>query len=185
MILEIKVGSSLAFSHSSRHTFTRHCFWSFVKSRGVGGQTSRQSSAHSNFLLRSGKLHNWFKQCLWARGLLGDRLRGRVLEFCQHFMSFCWCLVALNIRHLQRTLSGPWNMNAIQKPLSGLKNFSKSLLKHFKCFSSRLSELHAKLDADTLLFCHPSQAKQTWSWKIARVKTMRFHSVVSRGRLMQ
>jgi hypothetical protein len=35
MILEIKVGSSLAFSHSSRHMFRCRCFWSFVKSQGT------------------------------------------------------------------------------------------------------------------------------------------------------
>jgi hypothetical protein len=33
--LQIKVRSSLAFSHSSRHKFMCHCFRSFVKSRGT------------------------------------------------------------------------------------------------------------------------------------------------------
>jgi hypothetical protein len=32
-----------------------------------------------------------------------------------------------------------------------LRMFSKSLIKHFKCFDSRLTELHAKPDADMLL----------------------------------
>jgi hypothetical protein len=32
MILEIKLGFSLAFSHNSRRMFTCCCFWSFVKS---------------------------------------------------------------------------------------------------------------------------------------------------------
>jgi hypothetical protein len=31
-------------------------------------------------------------------------------------------LVALNVRHLQLTLDKPSNVNAIQKPLSGIKN---------------------------------------------------------------
>jgi hypothetical protein len=35
MILEIKDGSSSAFSRSSTHTFRRRYFWSFVKSRGT------------------------------------------------------------------------------------------------------------------------------------------------------
>jgi hypothetical protein len=39
-------------------------------------------------------------------------------------------------------------VNAIQKLLSGLKNV---LTKHFKGFGSGFTELHAKLDADTLL----------------------------------
>jgi hypothetical protein len=34
MILEIKVGSQLPFSGSSRHTFMHRCFWSFVKELG-------------------------------------------------------------------------------------------------------------------------------------------------------
>jgi hypothetical protein len=42
-------------------------------------------------------------------------------------------------------------MNAIQKPLSGLKNVPKNLMKHSKGFGSGFTELHAKLDADTLL----------------------------------
>jgi hypothetical protein len=32
-----------------------------------------------------------------------------------------------------------------------LKMFSKSLIKHFKAFSSRFTKLHAKLDADMSL----------------------------------
>jgi hypothetical protein len=31
--------SSLAFCHSSRHTFACHCFWSYVKSRGTNFTT--------------------------------------------------------------------------------------------------------------------------------------------------
>jgi hypothetical protein len=42
-------------------------------------------------------------------------------------------------------------MNAIQKPPSGKRMFSKSLTKHFKGFAGEFIELHAKLDADTLL----------------------------------
>jgi hypothetical protein len=38
--------------------------------------------------------------------------------------------------------------------------FSKSLTKHFKGFGSRLTELHEKLDADTLLDL-PSIADKT------------------------
>jgi hypothetical protein len=42
-------------------------------------------------------------------------------------------------------------VNAIQNPLSGLKNVSKSLTKHFRGFSSGFTELHAQFGADTLL----------------------------------
>jgi hypothetical protein len=42
-------------------------------------------------------------------------------------------------------------VNAIQKPLSGLKNALQNLMKHFKGFGSRFTELQAKVDADTLL----------------------------------
>jgi hypothetical protein len=44
------------------------------------------------------------------------------LKFFQHFLSFCWCLVTVNIRHLQLTLHGPLNVSTIQILLSGLKN---------------------------------------------------------------
>jgi hypothetical protein len=37
-------------------------------------------------------------------------------------------VVALNIRHLQPTLDQPWNMGAIQKPLSSLKKCSAKAL---------------------------------------------------------
>jgi hypothetical protein len=34
-------------------------------------------------------------------------------KFIQHFLSFCWCLVALSVRHFKLTLDGPGNVNAI------------------------------------------------------------------------
>jgi hypothetical protein len=42
-------------------------------------------------------------------------------------------------------------MNAIQKPLSCLTNVLQTLMEHFMGLSSRFTELHAKLDADTFL----------------------------------
>jgi hypothetical protein len=42
-------------------------------------------------------------------------------------------------------------VNAIQKPLSGLKNVLQKPTKHFKGFGSGFTKLHAKLDADMLL----------------------------------
>jgi hypothetical protein len=63
--------------------------------------------------------------------------------------------------------------------------FSESLTKHFKGFGSGFTELHAKLDADTLLdFDIHRRKKETRSRKSTRVKTMRVHSVVPHGRLM-
>jgi hypothetical protein len=42
-------------------------------------------------------------------------------------------------------------MNAIQKPLTSLKNVLQKPMKHFKGFSRGFTKLHAKLDAVTLL----------------------------------
>jgi hypothetical protein len=72
-------------------------------------------------------------------------------KFFQHFLSFCWCLVTLNVRHLQLTLNQPSNTNAIQKPLSSLKYVFQRSREAFHRFGSEFSELHAKLDAHTLL----------------------------------
>jgi hypothetical protein len=77
----------------------------------VGGpivMMKEQCGVCIHFLLRSlGKHHNLSQWCLQAYGLFGDSLRGRVLEFFKHFLSFCWCLVTLNVRHLQLTLNRP------------------------------------------------------------------------------
>jgi hypothetical protein len=58
--------------------------------------------------------------------------------------------------------------------------FSKGLTKYFKGFGGGFIELHAKLDADTLLnfAIHLGQNK-TQSRKSSHVKTMRVHSAVS------
>jgi hypothetical protein len=59
-------------------------------------------------------------------------------------------------------------------------------MKHFKGFGGGFAELHAKLDADTVLdFAIHGRRNETRSRKSTRVKTMRVHSAVSRGRLMQ
>jgi hypothetical protein len=64
--------------------------------------------------------------------------------------------------------------------------FSKSLTKHFKRFGSGFTELHANLDAGKLLdFAIHCRQKETQSKKSTCMKTMRVHSVVSHGRLMQ
>jgi hypothetical protein len=62
----------------------------------------------------------------------------------------------------------------------------KASMKHFKDFGSGFTELHAKLDADTLLdfAIHHSQ-KETQSQKGTCVKTMCVHSAVPHDRLMQ
>jgi hypothetical protein len=92
----------------------------------------------------SGKLYKWSQRCLRAHGLFGEDLRGWVLEFLQHFLSFCRCLVALNVCHLQLTLDRPRNVNVIKKLLSGLKNV---LQKQTWC--RHVAQL-----------CHPSQTKR-------------------------
>jgi hypothetical protein len=62
-------------------------------------------------------------------------------------------------------------------------------MKHFKGFSIRFTELHAKVDADTLLdfaiHCRQNKTQSKKKKKKARVKTMRVHSMVSHGKLMQ
>jgi hypothetical protein len=60
---------------------------------------------------------------------------------------------------------------------------SKSITKHFKGFGNGFTELRIKLDADTLLdfVIHRSQNET----RSTRVKSVRVHSTVSRGRLMQ
>jgi hypothetical protein len=64
--------------------------------------------------------------------------------------------------------------------------FSESLTKHLKGFSSGFTELRAKHDADTLLdFAFHRRQNEELSWKSTRVKIIRVHSAVSRGRLMQ
>jgi hypothetical protein len=64
--------------------------------------------------------------------------------------------------------------------------FTKSLKKYYKGFGNGLTKLHAKLDADTLLdFAIHCRQNETRSRKSSHVKTMRVHSVVSHGRLMQ
>jgi hypothetical protein len=154
----------------------------------VGGRVvmKEQCGACSNFLLRSGILHNWFQWCLRADELFSDSLHGWVLEFFQQFLAFCWRLVTLNIRHLQLTLDQPWNVNAIRKPLSGLKNVLQKPHNAFQRFSSWFAELRTKLDADTLLdFAIHHRQNETWSQKSTRIKIVCVHSAVSRGRLMQ
>jgi hypothetical protein len=70
-------------------------------------------------------------------------------------------------------------VNAIQKPLPGLKECSPS-------FGSGFTELQAKLDADTLLdFAIHRRQNETRSRKITGVKTVVVHSAMSRGRVMQ
>jgi hypothetical protein len=57
---------------------------------------------------------------------------------------------------------------------------------HFRGFGSRISELHAKLDADTLLdFAIHRRQTETQGQENSCIKTMSFHSAMSRGRLMQ
>jgi hypothetical protein len=64
--------------------------------------------------------------------------------------------------------------------------FSKSLTKHFKGFGSEFTELHAKLDAVSLLdFAIHRRQNETLYRKSTRVKTVCVYSAMSRGRLMQ
>jgi hypothetical protein len=56
---------------------------------------------------------------------------------------------------------------------------SKSLAKHFRGIGSGFTELHAKLDADTLLdFDTHRKQNETRSRKSTSVKTMHVHSAI-------
>jgi hypothetical protein len=64
--------------------------------------------------------------------------------------------------------------------------FPKSLMKHFKVFGSRFTELYAKLEANMLLnFSIHHRQNERQSRKSTRVKTVRVHCVVSGCRLME
>jgi hypothetical protein len=59
-------------------------------------------------------------------------------------------------------------------------------MKHFMGFSSGFTELHAKLDVDMLLdFAIHCPQNKSRNRKSTHVRTMRVHSAVSRGTLMQ
>jgi hypothetical protein len=76
-------------------------------------------------------------------------------------------------------------VNPIQKPLSNLNNVLQKPHEAFQGFWYGFTEIHAKLDADTLLDFAIHHRQKERSQKSTRVKTMHFHSAVSRGRLMQ
>jgi hypothetical protein len=77
-------------------------------------------------------------------------------------------------------------MNAIKKSLSDLKNVLQRPYEAFQGFGSGFTELHAKLDSDTLLdFAIHRRQNETRSRKSTRVKTMCVYSAVSCDRLMQ
>jgi hypothetical protein len=69
-------------------------------------------------------------------------------------------------------------VNAIQKPLFGLKNVLQKPQEAFQGFTG-FTNLHAKLYA---IHC---KQNETQSQKSTRVKTVRVHSAMSHGRLMQ
>jgi hypothetical protein len=180
MILEIKVGSSLAFSRSSRHTFTRRCFSSFVKNRGTSFAAMRR-------MFRSpGKLHNWHQRRLRAHVLFGEGLRAWFLDFLNIFRRFAcaWSPWTFFIFNWHSTGLETWM--SLRNRCPAYRMFYKSLTKHFKGFSSGFTELHAKIDVNTLFdFAIHRRQNETRSRKSTRVKTLLVHSVVTRGRLMQ
>jgi hypothetical protein len=73
-------------------------------------------------------------------------------------------------------------VNAIQKPLFGLKNV---LTKHFSGFGSGFTERHAKLDVDTLLNFAIHRRQNKTKSKKHPCTSMHIHSAVSHGRLIQ
>jgi hypothetical protein len=166
MILEIKVGSSLAYSYSSRHLFTCCCFWSFLKNQV---HTSQPCGTCSNILLTSpGKLCNWSQQCLQAHGLFGDIFAD---EFSAIFCNFAiawlhWTFAIFN-----------WHSTGLKTWMSfkitvWLKDCSPKASRSITRVSvSRITELHTKIDADTLLnFAIHCRKNEKRSWKSTHVK---------------
>jgi hypothetical protein len=141
----------------------------------------------SNFLLRSpGKLHNWYQWCLPAHGLFGDGLCGWVLEFLNIFCRSAGAWSPWTFVILQQTLDRPWNVNVIQKPLSGLKNFLQKPLKAFQGFWQWIYQASRKTCCRYVAwFAIHSRQNRTWCRKSTLVKTMRVQSTVSRDRLTQ
>jgi hypothetical protein len=77
-------------------------------------------------------------------------------------------------------------VNAIQKPLSCLKNVLQKPHEAFKAFGVGFAELDAEFDTDTSLdFAIHHKQNETRSRKGTSIKTVHVHSSVSRGRLMQ
>jgi hypothetical protein len=69
-----------------------------------------------------------------------------------HFQSFCWCLVALNVRHLQLTIE-TWM--PFRNRCSAERMLSKSLTMHFKGFGSGCKTWCGHIAR----FCHQPQTK--------------------------
>jgi hypothetical protein len=70
--------------------------------------------------------------------------------------------------------------------MSSLKNVLPKPQEAFQGVCSRFTDLHAKLNADTVLdFAIHQRENKTQSQKNTFVKTMRVHSTVSHGGLMQ
>jgi hypothetical protein len=150
-------------------------------------QIWRQCSACSNVMLRSpDKLHNRSQRCLRDNGLFSDSFRGWVLKCFQYFLSFCWYLVALNFCYFHLTLNWPWNVNAIQKLLSGLKTALQKPHEAFEGVQYWIYRVSLKTwHRHIAWLCHPSQTKWNMKSKSTHVKTMHNHSSVSHDKLMQ
>jgi hypothetical protein len=77
-------------------------------------------------------------------------------------------------------------VEAIQKPLSGLKNILQKPSEAFEGFRWQIYRPSGKIYADTLPdFAIHRRQNETSSRKSTHVNTMDVHSAVSRGRLMQ
>jgi hypothetical protein len=109
--------------------------------------------------------------------LFGNSFHGRVLEFFQNFPRFAgaWSSSSIDTRLALK-------FECHSKTTIRLKECSESLMKHLKGFGSGFTELHAKLDADTMLnFAIHHREMETRSRKSTSVKTMCVHSAESRG----
>jgi hypothetical protein len=126
-------------------------------------QIWRQCSTCSNFMLRSpDKLHNRSQWCPRDNGLFSDGFHGWALERFQHFLSFCWYLVALNFLYFHLMINWPWKVNAIQKLLFGLKNALQKPHEASEGFQHWIYRVSLKTWYRHITWlCHPSQTK----WK--------------------
>jgi hypothetical protein len=77
-------------------------------------------------------------------------------------------------------------VNAIHKPLSGVKNLNQKPHEALKGFRYQIYRDSRKTWCrDVAQFCHPSETKRNTNLKKHSCKAMHAYSAVSRGRLMQ
>jgi hypothetical protein len=151
----------------------------------VGGHImmKEQCGACSDFLLKSGKLHICSQQrreiswIVWWRS--SWKSSWIFSPFSVVLMVLCHPERSSSSNDTRPDLKRQWHSETAARLKECSPKASWSISRGF-------TELHAKLDADALLnFAIHRRQNETRSQKSTHVKTMRVHSVVSCGSLMQ